>query len=235
MRGLIIIPTYNERDNIIQLIDDISSRSFSNTELDILVIDDNSPDGTGNLVERKQALNNRLYLIRREKKLGLASAYLAGFRFGLSQDYKVIFEMDADYSHNPNYLPDLLLKISDFDIVIGSRYIPQGGIENWRWLRRFISKGGNIYSRWILGIPIYDLTSGFRCFRRRVLEQINLDKIKSEGYVFHIEMIYLTYLKGFRITEIPIVFTERLKGKSKISKKILFEALYKIPWIRLTR
>lgn len=235
MRGLIIIPTYNERDNIIQLIDDIFSRSFSNAELDILVIDDNSPDGTGNLIEKNQALNHHLYLIQREKKLGLASAYIAGFKFGLSQDYNVFFEMDADYSHNPNYLQDFLVTIRDFDVVIGSRYIPQGGVENWRWLRRLISKGGNIYARWILGTAIHDITSGFRCFRRKVLEQINLDKIKSEGYVFHIEMAYLAYIQGFRIAEIPIIFKERLKGKSKISRKILFEALYKIPWIRLTR
>ena len=235
MKGLIIIPTYNERDNIIQLIDDIFSRSFSNAELDILVIDDNSPDGTGNLIEKNQALNNHLYLIQRDKKLGLASAYLAGFKFGLSQDYEVFFVMDADYSHNPNYLQDFLLKIRDFDVVIGSRYIPQGGVENWRWLRRLISKGGNIYSRWILGTSIHDMTSGFRCFRRKVLEQVNLDKIKSEGYVFHIEMAYLAYIQGFRIAEIPIVFKERMKGKSKISRKILLEALYKIPWIRLTR
>ena len=235
MRGLIIIPTYNERDNIIQLIDDIFSRSFSNAELDILVIDDNSPDGTGNLIEKNQALNNHLYLIQREKKLGLASAYIAGFKFGLSQDYELFFEMDADYSHNPNYLQDFLLTIRDFDFVIGSRYIPQGGIENWRWLRRLISKGGNIYARWILGTSLHDMTSGFRCFRRKVLERINFDKIKSEGYVFHIEMAHLAYIKGFRIAEIPIVFKERMKGKSKISRKILLEALYKIPWIRLTR
>lgn len=235
MRGLIIIPTYNERDNIIQLIDDIFSRSFANAELDILVIDDNSLDGTGHLIEKNQALNNHLYLLQREKKLGLASAYIAGFKFALSQDYEVLFVMDADYSHNPNYLQDFLLKIRDFDVVIGSRYIPQGGIENWRWLRRLISKGGNIYARWILGTSIHDLTSGFRCFRRKVLERINFDKIKSEGYVFHIEMAYIAYIQGFRITEIPIIFKERLKGKSKISRKILFEALYKIPWIRLTR
>ena len=235
MRGLIIIPTYNERDNIIQLIDDIFSRSFSNAELDILVIDDNSPDGTGDLIEKNQALNNHLYLLQREKKLGLASAYIAGFKFGLSQDYNLFFEMDADYSHNPNYLQDFLLTIKDFDVVIGSRYIPQGGVENWRWLRRLISKGGNIYARLILGTSIHDMTSGFRCFRRKVLEQINFDKIKSEGYVFHIEMAYLAYIQGFRIAEIPIVFKERMKGKSKISRKILVEALYKIPWIRLTR
>jgi len=235
MRGLIIIPTYNERDNIIQLIDDIFSRSFANAELDILVIDDNSPDGTGHLIEKNQALNNHLYLLQREKKLGLASACIAGFKFALSQDYDVLFVMDADYSHNPNYLQEFLLKIRDFDVAIGSRYIPQGGIENWRWLRRLISKGGNIYARWILGTSIHDLTSGFRCFRRKVLERINFDKIKSEGYVFHIEMAYIAYIQGFRITEIPIIFKERLKGKSKISRKILFEALYKIPWIRLTR
>lgn len=224
MKILIIIPTYNERDNIERLLNILLNHE---ARPDILVIDDNSPDGTHEIVKRMiTGLNkDRLFLIKREAKLGLGSAYKLGFKYALENHYDVIFEMDADFSHSPEYISNFLEKIKSYDCVLGSRYIPGGKIIGWNFLRYFISFGGNLLSRFILKSKIKDMTSGFRCYKREVLEAIDYNSIISEGYFFQVEILYRILLHGFEITEIPIIFVDREKGKSKMSGVIFWEAL----------
>lgn len=228
---LIIIPTYNERDNIEQLLELISQ---TDPTAHILIVDDNSPDKTYELVEglMQERYPGRLFLLKRAGKLGLGTAYIAGFKWALAREYDYIFEMDADFSHDPKYLPDFMAAIQKNDLVLGSRYVPGGGVKNWGLLRKFISRGGGFYARTILGLSIRDLTGGFKCFRRQVLEAIDLDSIKSNGYSFQIEMTYRASKKGFRIAETPIIFEDRTAGKSKMSRKIFLEAILMVWKIR---
>jgi len=241
MKLLVTIPTYNEIGNIeplIKQIFDITSSlretaAVTSTDIDILVIDDNSPDGTAAVVEQlMKHYPNRLHLLKRPGKQGLAQAYLAAFDWGMSHDYDIFLEMDADFSHNPVYIPEMLDRIKTQEAVIRSRNIKGGGVEGWTLLRNLISKGGSLYSRLVLGCPIKDLTGGFNMWRRSTLEKIGLAGIISRGYSFQIEMKYKAYLAGCSITEIPIIFPDRKQGKSKMSKKIFLEALLNIWKIR---
>ncbi len=229
---LIIIPTYNESDNIEKLLDLISR---TDPAAHVLIVDDNSPDRTYEIVERlmQTSYPGRLFLLKRAGKLGLGTAYIAGFKWALARDYDYIFEMDADFSHDPKYLPAFLAAIEKHDLVLGSRYVPGGGVKNWGLLRKFISRGGSLYARTILGLSLRDLTGGFKCFRRQVLESIDLDAVKSNGYSFQIEMTYRARCKGFRICETPIVFEDRTAGKSKMSRKIFLEAVLMVWKLRM--
>lgn len=229
---LIIIPTYNESDNIEKLLDLISR---TDPAAHVLIVDDNSPDRTYEIVERlmQTSYPGRLFLLKRAGKLGLGTAYIAGFKWALARDYDYIFEMDADFSHDPKYLPAFLAAIEKNDLVLGSRYVPGGGVKNWGLLRKFISRGGSLYARTILGLSLRDLTGGFKCFRRQVLETIDLDSVKSNGYSFQIEMTYRARCQGFRICETPIVFEDRTAGKSKMSRKIFLEAVLMVWKLRL--
>lgn len=229
---LIIIPTYNERENIEELLALITQ---TDPAAHILIVDDNSPDRTFEIVEGliQSVYSGRLFLLKRAGKLGLGTAYIAGFKWALAREYDYIFEMDADFSHDPKYLPDFLAAIQTHDLVLGSRYVPGGGVKNWGLLRKFISRGGSLYARTILGLSLRDLTGGFKCFRREVLQAINLDEIKSNGYSFQIEMTYRAKLQGFRIAETPIIFEDRTAGKSKMSRKIFLEAVLMVWKLRL--
>jgi len=222
---LVIIPTYNEKENIQKLVREIFNL---NPTLHVLIVDDNSPDGTGDIVKQLKEENKNLYLIEREGKLGLGSAYIAGFKFALQNGYQYIFEMDADYSHDPKEIPSFLETIKDADVVIGSRYCKGVNVINWPLSRLILSIFANKYTRVITGLPIKDSTGGYKCFRREVLEKINLDNIRSGGYSFQIEMNYKAWKKGFRIKEIPIIFIDRSIGKSKMSKKIVREAVWMV-------
>jgi dolichol-phosphate mannosyltransferase len=234
-RALVIVPTYNERFNIARLIPSILAQDAS---LEILVVDDGSPDGTGAIVDAIAANNPRVHIIHREYKLGLGTAYLAGFRWALERKYDLVFEMDADFSHNPERLPEFLEAIKDADLVLGSRY--QDGhvnVVNWPMSRLFLSYAANIYARAITGLPIFDTTGGFKCFRRNVLESIDLSSVKSNGYAFQIEMSYRVWKRGFRLVEIPIIFVDRTEGVSKMSKRIMREAIWmvwRLRWWSLT-
>jgi len=232
---LVIIPTYNELDNI----EVILKQTFElNLGIDILVVDDNSPDKTYEKVQELISENiyeKQLHLIVREKKDGLARAYITGFEYALEREYKYIVEMDADMSHNPKYLKDFLENIQSYDLVIGSRYVEGGGVVNWSFIRKLISFGGSFYARTILGIKIQDVTGGFKCFRREVLESINFDALIATGYAFQIEMNYRASIMGFKIKEVPIVFEDRVAGVSKMSKKIFIEALFKVVILRLNK
>jgi dolichol-phosphate mannosyltransferase len=221
MRTLIIVPTYNEAENLPSLLECIFMYA---PETDVLVVDDNSPDGTGNLVEEIGRHDVRVHLMRRPGKLGLGTAYIAGFKFAIAQNYDAAFEMDADFSHDPRHLPEFLRAIEHADLVIGSRYVPGGSTPNWSFMRRLISGSGNIFARFMLKIPVHDCTGGYRCYRRSVLEAIDLDSVQSRGYAFQIEMTYRVLQQGFRIVEIPITFMDRRLGQSKMSKKIIVEA-----------
>lgn len=220
MKTLIIIPTYNEYDNLRPLLEQIFSFAPAS---DILIVDDNSPDGTGKLADEIHAENQQVHVMHRKGKLGLGTAYIAGFKYAVEHQYDAAFEMDADFSHDPRYLPDFLKAIESADLVIGSRYIDGGGTPNWSPVRRFISGGGNIFARFMLGIPVHDCTAGFRCYRRNVLESIDLDTIESQGYAFQVELAYRVYKHGFKIVETPIIFQDRRVGKSKMSRAIFLE------------
>lgn len=224
--AIVIIPTYNERENITRIIPAVLSQDPA---LEVLVVDDGSPDGTGALVDAIAAENPRVHAIHRSGKLGLGTAYVAGFRWALERDYELVFEMDADFSHNPERLPAFLEAIKSADLVLGSRY--QNGqinVVNWPISRLFLSYSANIYARRVTGLRVFDATGGFKCFRRRVLESIDLGDVKSNGYAFQIEMTYRAWKKGFRIVEIPIVFVDRTEGSSKMSKKIVREAVWMV-------
>lgn len=229
-KTLVVLPTYNERGNLEKLLPSI----LAHPGIDVLVVDDNSPDGTGDLVEQIAALfPERVFLTRRTAKLGLGTAYLTGFRWALAHDYDLICEMDADFSHDPASLPRLIEAAASADLALGSRYVPGGGTPNWSVLRRVISRGGSFYARNLLGVPYRDLTGGFKCFRRRVLETIDLDAVQSTGYAFQIELTYRAHQAGFRIVEVPIQFEERRTGKSKMSSRIVAEALVRVVQLRL--
>ncbi|MBU0730272.1 MAG: polyprenol monophosphomannose synthase [Proteobacteria bacterium] len=226
MKSLIIIPTYNEKENVEMII----ARIFSvDNTLEILVVDDNSPDGTGAIIEKLMQQDKRLHILHRKEKMGLGRAYIAGFEYAIANRYDVIFEMDADFSHNPRYLPIFLDTIKTADIVIGSRYLKGGSTRNWPLLRLLLSYCGNLYIRFVTGMPIKDATGGFKCFRRQVLESLDFSKITSEGYAFQVEVNYLCWKKGFSIQEIPIVFEDRKVGETKMSGTVVFEAL-KLVW-----
>lgn len=231
MRYLAVIPTYNERENIEKLLAKIDSLFL--LDLDVLVVDDNSPDGTAAIVKKCQALYKRVFILERPGKMGLGTAYREGFLWGLKRGYGVFIELDADFSHNPDYLPLLLEKIKDYDFIIGSRYVAGGGVENWSWARRKISVLGSWYARFVLGAKIKDFTGGFNVWRATVLEKIGLDTLGANGYFFQIELKYRAWQAGFRYLEIPITFKNREQGKSKINNRIIREALWRIPYLRL--
>ncbi len=228
---LVIIPTYNESGNIGPLLATVFAVQ---PDLHVLIVDDNSPDGTGQSVAQlaASAYPGRLFLLTRPGKLGLGSAYVAGFKWALARGYQYIVQMDADFSHNPKYLPALFAAAVNHHLVLGSRYTAGGGVANWSLLRRMISRGGSLYSRLILGLPIRDLTGGFKCFRREALESIDLDAVKSNGYSFQVEMTYRTWLHGFSVHEMPIIFEERSAGRSKMSAAIFREAVFMVPRLR---
>lgn len=230
-KAIVIIPTYNERENISNLIPEIIKRT--NGEVDILIIDDNSPDGTSDVVREFQKEHENIFLMTRPKKSGLGTAYVEGFKFALQKGYDYILQMDADFSHEPKEIKNFLKKIKQCDLVIGSRYKDGVRVLNWPLSRLFLSVFANLYTRIITGMPIHDATGGFKCFRREVLESIHLDSIHSNGYAFQIEMNFKAFIKKFKICEIPIVFTDRIQGKSKMSKKIVFEAAYMVWKLRI--
>jgi dolichol-phosphate mannosyltransferase len=225
-RALVIIPTYNERENITRIIPAVLAQHPS---IDVLIVDDGSPDGTGDIVDGIAAQNPRVHALHRSGKLGLGTAYVAGFKWALERDYQFIFEMDADFSHSPDKLPAFLEAIQSADLVLGSRY--QNGqinVVNWPMSRLFLSYSANIYARHVTGLQVFDATGGFKCFRRRVLEAIDLSDVRSNGYAFQIEMTFRAWKKGFRIVEIPIVFVDRTEGSSKMSKRIVREAVWMV-------
>jgi dolichol-phosphate mannosyltransferase len=225
-RALIIIPTYNERENITRIVPMVLAQD---ARIDVLVIDDGSPDRTGEAADALAAADPRVNVLHRAGKLGLGTAYLAGFRWGIERGYAYLFEMDADFSHDPSHLPEFLATIRDYDVVLGSRYL--GGrvtVVNWPVARLLLSYAANIYARVVTGVPVADITGGFRCYRREVLEGINLERVGSEGYSFQIEMSLRAWRRGFRIGEIPIVFVDRTSGESKMSKRIIWEAVWRV-------
>jgi dolichol-phosphate mannosyltransferase len=228
----VVIPTYNERENIAALL----PRILALPRFRVLVVDDSSPDGTGQVVSRLAESDPRVALMQRPGKLGLGTAYVAGFRQALADGAEFIFEMDADFSHDPAYLPALLASAEQrYDLVIGSRYVAGGGTTDWGYVRRMISRGGNLYARAILGLAVMDGTGGFRCYRRRVLDAIDLGRVQSNGYSFQIEMAYRALCAGYRVGEIPIVFPDRRVGRSKMSRRIVLEALVTVWRLRIAR
>ena len=230
MKAVVVIPTYNERDNIERLVLEVLAQD---DEIDVLIVDDNSPDGTGEIIDVMTTENLRVHVIHRAGKLGLGSAYREGFNYALGKGAEYIIEMDADFSHDPLMLPVFLEKIKEFDVVIGSRYLNGVSVVNWPIRRLILSYCANVYTRLITGLKISDCTGGFKCFRRNVLESIRLDTIKSDGYSFQIEMNYRCVENGFRVDEIPIIFIDRHAGVSKMSKKIVREAVVMVWKLRL--
>ena len=227
--ALVIIPTYNEADNIEKLL--VAIFKMYPSSVDVLVIDDNSPDGTADIVREVQAYERKLHLVTRAGKLGLGTAYLNGFAYALDHGYRFIIEMDADYSHDPEMIRTLLEKMAEADLVLGSRYLNNTvNVINWPLRRLILSKAASIYTRYVSGLPVSDPTSGFKCFKREVLETLDLKKVHSEGYSFQIEMNYRVWKKGFAIVEVPIVFTDRTVGKSKMTRKNIREAIW-IVWL----
>jgi dolichol-phosphate mannosyltransferase len=229
MRATVCLPTYNELENIEPMV-----RALEDKGVRVLVVDDNSPDGTGEVADRLAAEVDYVDVLHRERKEGLGPAYLAGFRRALADGAELVLEMDCDFSHSPDDVPRLVAAARDgADLVIGSRYVDGGSIGNWGAVRRFISAGGSLYARFLLGVPIHDLTGGFKCYRRRVLETIDLSAIHSKGYAFQIETTYRALRAGFRVVEIPIHFVDREEGGSKMSRAIVAEAIWKVPALRL--
>jgi dolichol-phosphate mannosyltransferase len=227
---LVIVPTYNECDNISTLLDRLLALPYA---LEVLVVDDNSPDGTGDIVAARAAADPRIHLLRRAGKLGLGSAYVAGFRYALANGAQYVFEMDADFSHDPVSIGDFLKAIEDHDVVLGSRYLDGVTVVHWPLSRLILSYSANVYTRVITGLPVRDATGGFKCFRRRALEAVNLDQVKSDGYAFQIEMSYKCWRKGFKIVEIPITFVDRRAGVSKMNQKIVWEAAWMVWRLRI--
>ena len=228
-RACVVLPTYNEHENLPQIVAGILAAA---RELDVLVVDDNSPDGTGLLADQLAVREPRVRVLHRERKEGLGRAYLAGFERALADGYGRILEMDADFSHDPARLPALLAASRQADLVLGSRYVEGGGTVNWGIGRRALSRGGSFYARTILGLGVRDLTGGFKCFRREVLERIDLPSVRSSGYAFQIELTYRAMKRGFRVVEIPITFVDRRVGQSKMSRRIVAEALWMVWKIR---
>ena len=231
-RGCVVMPTYDERENLPQIVPAVLGAS---PMLDVLVVDDGSPDGTGVIADALAANESRVEVLHRPRKQGLGPAYLAGFDVALRGGYGRILEMDADFSHDPAALPSLLAVSRDADLVLGSRYVPGGGTLNWGFGRRVLSRGGNLYARAVLGARIHDLTGGFKCFRREVLERIHLETVTTTGYAFQIELTWRALRAGFRVVEIPIVFADRRVGHSKMTRGIVFEALWKVWSIRWSK
>ena len=230
-KGLVVIPTFNEATNLPQIVPQVLAQD---PRLEVLVIDDNSPDGTGAIADRLAAENPRIHVVHRAGKLGLGTAYIAGFRWALERDYEYVFEMDADFSHDPAHLKDFLKAVPSADLVIGSRYLKgRVTVVNWPMGRLMLSYCANIYARWLTGLRIWDLTAGFKCFRRTVLEAVDLSAVRSNGYAFQIEMSFRAWRKGFRLVEIPIVFVDRMEGQSKMSRAIVREAIWMVPRLRL--
>lgn len=229
-RALVVVPTYNEAVNLPSIVPQILAQD---PRLDVLIVDDNSPDGTGELADQMAAADGRVHVLHRPGKGGLGKAYLAGFRWALERDYELVFEMDADFSHDPKFLADFLRAAEEADLVIGSRYKTGVNVINWPISRLLLSLGANQYARWITGMDIMDSTGGFKCFHRRVLETIDFDRVRSNGYSFQIEMSFRAWKKGFRLLEIPIVFTDRVEGQSKMNKRIMREAIWMVWWLRL--
>ena len=225
MRFLVTLPTYNEAENVVPLVSEVLAQD---PRIRVLVVDDASPDGTGDLVEALQADEPRLELLRRAGKLGLGTAYLAGFRHGLDHGFDAVLTMDCDFSHKPQYLPDLLAAAEEYDLVIGSRYVPGGGIANWPLHRRALSAWANFYTRMLLRVPVRDCTSGYRLYRREVLEGVNPFAVSSSGYSFLEEMVQRVHRAGFRIGETPILFEDRLRGQSKISRVEIIRAAFHV-------
>lgn len=225
-RAVVIIPTYNERENVTKIIEAVLSQD---PRLDVLIVDDGSPDGTGAIVDALAAADPRVHALHRAKKLGLGTAYVAGFKWALARSYACIFEMDADFSHDPGHLPEFLRAVEVSHIVLGSRYRDgKVTVVNWPMTRLLLSFFANSYARVVTGLPLWDATGGFKCFRRDVLADIDLDDVRSNGYAFQIEMSFRAWRKGWRITEIPIVFTDRTEGTSKMSKRIVREAVWMV-------
>ena len=229
-RALVVLPTYNERESLERIVPRILEQD---ERLDVLVVDDGSPDGTGERADELAGQSDRILVLHRSAKLGLGSAYLAGFRDGLERGYDLLFEMDADLSHDPAYLSDFLQAIESHDVVVGSRYLRGVNVVNWPMSRLLLSYAANKYARWITGLPLSDSTSGFKCFRRHVLEAIDFDRVASTGYAFQIEMNFRAWKAGFDVAEIPIVFVERAEGESKMSGAIVREAIWRVWWLRL--
>lgn len=225
-KALVIIPTYNERDNVTRIIERVLE---TDARFEVLVVDDASPDGTAEAVAVVATANPRVHLLKRSGKLGLGTAYIAGFRWALERDYQYVLEMDADFSHDPAFLPRLLAAAADADVVLGSRYLDgRANVVNWPMTRLLMSYFANVYARAVTGLPVWDLTGGFKCFRRKVLEAINLSVVKSNGYAFQIEMTFRAWKLGFRVIEIPIVFSDRMEGSSKMSRHIVREAVWMV-------
>jgi glycosyltransferase involved in cell wall biosynthesis len=225
MKSLLVLPTYNEAGTIAEVVDRVLA---STPDVDVLVVDDASPDGTGEIADRIAASTDRVRVLHRPAKGGLGPAYLAGFRIGLDAAYDALLEMDADLSHDPDVVPKLIAAVEGADLAIGSRYVPGGATRNWSRGRRFLSRGGTLYAKLLLGLALTDATSGFRCYRRAVLETIPLQEIHSGGYAFQIEMAWRAWILGFAAVEVPIVFTERREGASKMSRSIVVEALARV-------
>jgi dolichol-phosphate mannosyltransferase len=230
VKALVIVPTYNERENVEPLIERIFAQRLS---IEVLIVDDNSPDGTGEIADALAAREPRVHVMHRPGKQGLGSAYVAGFRYALERDYEAIFEMDADFSHNPDSLPEFLRELEQADLVLGSRYLKGVTVVNWPLSRLILSYAANVYSRVITGMRVKDLTGGFKCFRRGVLESIDWGRVRSDGYAFQIEITFKASRKGFRICEIPILFVDRLAGESKMSRRIVWEAAWMVWRLRL--
>jgi dolichol-phosphate mannosyltransferase len=232
----VILPTYNERANLEPLIaavrEALEQCAPNHT---ILIVDDGSPDGTGELAGRLAASDPHVSVLHRAEKRGLGRAYLAGFRRALDQGAALVIEMDADFSHDPSYLPQMIDAARDADLVLGSRYVDGGGVRNWGPIRRLVSRGGCWYASRVLSVDVRDLTGGFKCFRREVLESLELESVRSQGYAFQVELTYRALMAGFRVTEIPIVFSERRGGESKMSRRILLEAIWMVPRLRMGR
>ena len=230
-KALVIIPTYNEAVNLTHLVPQVLAQD---PRLEVLVVDDNSPDGTGQLAEGLAVEDPRVHVLHRTGKQGLGTAYLAGFKWGLERDYAYFFEMDADFSHDPAHLNEFLKAIQDADLVLGSRYLAgRVTVVNWPMGRLLLSYFANVYARWVTGLRIWDLTGGFKCYRRRVLEGVELSKVRSNGYAFQIEMSVRAWRKGFKLSEIPIVFVDRTEGQSKMNRAIVREAVWIVPRLRL--
>jgi dolichol-phosphate mannosyltransferase len=228
VKATVCLPTYNERENLERLV-----RRLGEHGVGVLVIDDNSPDGTGEIADSLAAELDYVSVLHRERKEGLGPAYLAGFARALAEGADLILEMDCDFSHNPDDVPRLIAATEEVDVALGSRYVPGGGTENWGLVRRFISRAGSLYAQVLLGLRVRDLTGGFKCYRRAVLEALPLDEIHSKGYAFQIETTYRAVRSGFTVREVPILFVDRVEGGSKMNRSIVLEAIWKVPALRL--
>jgi dolichol-phosphate mannosyltransferase len=228
----LVLPTYNEAENIEPFV--AAARAKLPASANVLIVDDSSPDGTGEIADRLAAEHENVGVLHRPRKEGLGPAYIAGFRRALAEGAELVLEMDSDFSHDPAYLPRMLEAAERADVVLGSRYVDGGGVSEWGALRRAISRGGSAYARLLLGVDVQDLTGGFKCFRREVLEAIDLDSIEARGYAFQVEMTYRALKRGFRVVEVPIVFRDRRAGSSKMDRSIVAEAIWRVPLLRFS-